>query len=67
MQVKGQKWSLWTRSKRTPVWMRVEYLPHWKRDKIRLLESFSESKNDCETEIEDPEDDSTDEYPPLGM
>ena len=54
--------------------MRVKDLLHWKWEKTPAPESIpssdnsgSESKNDCETEIEDPEDDSTDEYPPLGM
>ena len=56
------------------VWMSVRALPRWKREKRRLLNAAqkvrilsSKSKNECATEIEDPEDDSTDTYPPLGM
>ena len=57
----------------TQVWMRINSLPHWKwenpaAENIPASENnVSEAKNDCATEIKDPEYDSTYKSPHLGM
>ena len=57
----------------THVWTRVKDLPRWNMENTAAESSpasentVSEAKNNCATEIEDPENESTDAYFSLCM